>query len=183
MVLPQDEGLQLATSVLADSRITELCIWGFSLQWATPLYRYLRDHRHPSLTVRLFVAGDPAWSDIVEYPNVSKTALRTRRDTSVLEWLSLAREHMVGDVRIYQVAQLPNDKGVMIGDKLTLLGTYDYDVIENSRLAFQPQPDRFFLASVESDTQYARMLNRWCKQRLACRRFDCQDITDTYPLQ
>lgn len=70
----------------------------------------------------------------------------------------------------------------MVADKLTLLGTYDYIITADGHLAFEPQPDhqRFFLASVNSDAETSRILNRWCKYRLACRRFDCTDVTENY---
>lgn len=107
-VLSQAEGVKLAASKLGHG-VTEVCIWGFSLQWATPLYRHLREHPYPNVTVRLFVAGPTAWSSIVDYPNVSSATLRTRRETALVEWLSLVSSQRVKEVLIYESLQLPNE--------------------------------------------------------------------------
>lgn len=182
-VLPQTEAIDLVTVQLAKARsVSELEIWGFSLQWATPLYRFLREHKYPNLTVRLYVAGSRSWSMDMDYPGVSKLGLRARRETTIHQWLVLVAEQMVKGMRIYEVPLLSNDKGVRLGDELTLLGTYDYDCTEDGRLVFLPNPssERRFLVCHDSRIPAVALLKQWCKRRYTCRRFDCEDITSQY---
>lgn len=183
LVLPQADAIEFVTASLAGAReATELCIWGFSLQWATPLYRFLREHKRPNLTVRLFVAGSRAWSMEIDYPGVSKPGLKARRDTTIHEWVALAVARMVREVRVYEVPLLPNDKGVRFGDEITLLGTYDHDCTPEGRLVFLPNPanERRFLVCHKPDTPAVVLIKHWCKRRLTCRQFDCEDITHQY---
>ena len=77
IVLPQSDALELVEASLKKTRgAVELNIWGFSLGWATPLYRFLRDNGHPTLTIRLFVTGEYPWSLNMDYGSVTKTALK-----------------------------------------------------------------------------------------------------------
>jgi hypothetical protein len=181
-VVTHAAGLQLAVDALGSSKVTELHIWGFSLQWATPLYRHLRQRRRECLVVRLYVAGEPAWSSIVDYKSVDKNALSARRESTILEWLTLSRDHMVAAVHVYLVNQLPNDKGVLVGDELALLGTYDFYANPAGGLSFTPQPgeERLFLVADSASTQYSQLLLRWAKRRVACRQFDADEITEHY---
>ena len=120
-VMLQPEALKLLISRLANVRgRVELDIWGFSLQWATPVYRFLRDNARPHLSVRLFMAGSPAWAMDIDYGAVSKSALMKRKDTTIHEWLGLASNKRVRDLRVFEVPLLPNDKGVRLGGQVTL---------------------------------------------------------------
>ena len=184
-LLHQDEALALAQSLIQKAGGTpELCLWGFSLQWATPLYRYIREHGRPNLSVTLFIGGPAAWSLPIDYGSVSKEALRTRRDTAIYEWMGLVQTHRIRELRIYEVPLLANDKGVSVNDDLLLLSAYDYKPLGNGNFAFLPNrvEDRVFLVC-EGNSESELHLKHWCKQRTICRRFDSPEVTQRYVAQ
>jgi hypothetical protein len=178
-LIEQSEALKMLVKHLENDGAVEMQIWGLSLHWAMPIYRYLREHRHRNLTIDLFVAGPVTWNlGQIDFGSASKHALKSRLDAAVHEWLQLMTDQQVRQIRVHEAPHLSNDKGVRVDNSLMLLGTYDYDLTSDGLLLFSPNrvEDRVFIVCGMSDDPYDQYLMRWGKARIACRRMDAKEI-------